>query len=479
MSEPEMANRGGLGGLFRNTVAPSCPFPPGKQQRTKGRGWLRNLGVALLFGLLALTGAGTGAAATAPPAPPATGAESLDFQAAAHLALKQSPYLTRSSLEIQIRRLDESDSRWGMVPPVTFSTRYYVNRPAFQDLNPRPYYISFSTESYNPFESYFTLQARELATQIAILGHMKVIADGLRRLAGMFIQLDGLTKLAAVQAEMKDAARQNRDYAKRQFSLGQVTSLDVQVATQELAAAEAEGERLASARHRLEANLQAFLGLPADRKVTFNLQNVQSQVLDQFQPAGASLEQARSRSYELKIQALKKELQARNITLAKTRLLPTVVMGVQTPDPLSMFNAQGYYYYVGLNFPIWDGFTRKRNITRQKLIMKQMESEGDLAGVDLSGKWQEAREQLRSAGAALKLAKSQEELAALKERQAEIRYRSEGAPLSVFLEARQGYLETRKNTIMKTVDDEQAQLEIRYLSGDLSNRYVHMASFQE
>ena len=479
MSEPEMANRGGPGGLGRKTLPPCCLFLPGKRQRTKGRRWLRNLGAPLLFGLLALTGAGTGAAAAAPPAPPTAGAESLDFQAAVPLALKQSPYLTRSSLEIQIRRLDESDSRWGMVPPVTFSTRYYVNRPTLVDLNPRPYSISFNTDSYNPFESYFTLQARELATQIAILGHMRVIADGLRRLAGMFIQLDGLTKLAAVQAEVKDTARQNLDYAKRRLSLGQVTSLEVQVATQELATAEAEGERLASARHRLEANLRAFLGLPGDRKVTFNLQNVHSQVLDQFQPAGASLEQARSRSYELKIQALKKELQARNITLAKTRLLPTVFMGVQTPDPLSLFNAQGYYYYVGLNFPLWDGFTRKRNITRQKLILKQMESEGDLAGVDLSGKWQEAKEQFQSAGAALRLAKSQEELAALKERQAEIRYRAEGAPLSLFLEARQGYLETKKNTIMKAADDAQAQLEIRYLSGDLSDRYVHMASFQE
>ncbi len=60
---------------------------------------------------------------TPPPGTPLT------FEEAVKIALTQSPAFTKSSLEIDIGRLDETDSRYAMVPPLTFRTYYYVNRP--------------------------------------------------------------------------------------------------------------------------------------------------------------------------------------------------------------------------------------------------------------------------------------------------------------------------------------------------------------
>jgi hypothetical protein len=53
------------------------------------------------------------AAAAAPEKPKfsAPGPETADFDACVRLALRQSPYFTKSSLEIDIRRLDEKDSK--------------------------------------------------------------------------------------------------------------------------------------------------------------------------------------------------------------------------------------------------------------------------------------------------------------------------------------------------------------------------------
>ena len=51
------------------------------------------------------------------------------FDEAAKIAITQSPHFSKSSLDIDIRRMDETDSRYGMVPPLTFRTIYYVNRP--------------------------------------------------------------------------------------------------------------------------------------------------------------------------------------------------------------------------------------------------------------------------------------------------------------------------------------------------------------
>ena len=53
----------------------------------------------------------------------------LTFEEAVKIALLQSPAFTKSSLDIDVGRLDETDSRYAMVPPLTFRTYYYVNRP--------------------------------------------------------------------------------------------------------------------------------------------------------------------------------------------------------------------------------------------------------------------------------------------------------------------------------------------------------------
>ena len=54
----------------------------------------------------------------------------LTFDEAVRIAITQSPIFTKSSVEIDIRRLDETDSRYAMVPPLTFRTYYYVDRPS-------------------------------------------------------------------------------------------------------------------------------------------------------------------------------------------------------------------------------------------------------------------------------------------------------------------------------------------------------------
>ena len=59
----------------------------------------------------------------------------LDFQEAIRIALRQSPYFTKSALDIDLSRLDESDSRYGLLPSISFRTRYYVNRPGNNNVN--------------------------------------------------------------------------------------------------------------------------------------------------------------------------------------------------------------------------------------------------------------------------------------------------------------------------------------------------------
>ncbi len=437
--------------------------------------------VAVIF--LAMTAAAAATPAQGTEATPGGGPQDsetvtgpVNFDRAVRLALRRSPYFTKSSLEIEIKHLDEKDSKYDLIPPVTFRTQYYVDQPP--DVRGRPYSLNFFSSNYNPVESYFTLQARKLFTQIAVLVHMQVISEGIQRLGKMFLEMEALKQAAARQEDLIDLARQNLAFFQNRLQLGTVTSLEIKVAEQELAMAQAEKEQIAYSQKRLRENIQTFIGLKAGQPLDLDCKDARRQVVGTFDAGKATLEQAQACSYELKIVALKKQLQNYNIMLAKAKLLPSFFVGAQSPDPLSS-SSRGLFVSVGLEVPVWDGFKRLRNVSRQKTILRQFEAETNEKGIDLTGKWQEAQENVRAADVSRKSAQTQEELARLKERQSEIRYHSGGEPLAVYLDGRKGLVGAQKNAFLKTLDYDLAVIKLRQLSGELDASYVDASSWQQ
>jgi outer membrane protein TolC len=439
------------------------------------------LGLCLLLCLLVLGLSGPVAAAPAEkePAgkPAAPGPLSLSFEESVRLAIRQSPYFTKSSLDIELRNMDETDSRYSMVPTLNLRTLYYANRPSHN--NSKPYQLSFTTEPYNPMGAYFTLQAQKLATRLAILAHLDNISKGIMRLGGMYLELDYLQKVAAYQTKVVDTTKENLIFCENRVSIGTGTSLELKLASQELQLARNEQDQIAFSRRKVLGNLRTFLGLKGNEELSVDLRDVRGQVLGSFDTAAASVDQAKNSSYELKALEVKKKLQGYNILQAKTRLLPRFMLTVQNPDPLNTVTNTGMYAGIGFTVPVWDGFKRYRNIGRQKTILRQMSSDKDLKEADLEERWMSAQQDLQTAASALKIAQSQEELARLKERQSEIRYHSGGEPLPTMLEGQKGIWQAKKAEAMKSMDYAKAALALRQLSGDLGTSYVKESSFEK
>jgi len=402
----------------------------------------------------------------------------LTFDDCVRLAIRQSPYFTKSALEIEVRRMNETDSRYALFTPhISFQSYYYVERP-YQ--TGRPYWLYFYSEPYNPFGSYFTLQAQKQATQMAIFLHLQVISQGLERLGKMFLSLAALKQLTAFQSDLVNLCRENLTYAENRRVIGTGTSLEVRLATQELEVAKSELARLESDRKRTLNSIKTFIiGLKPEQTIDLDLRDARRQVLNNFDPAAATLEQAKARSFELRASAIKMELQKYNVTVAKTRVLPDILINAQNVNPLNYTTATGYFLGLGLQVPIWDGFDRIRNISRQKTILKQYGSEKDEKEIDLTDKWNDLQEAISVNSAGVNLAKSQEELARLKERQAEIQYDSGNEQLPAWLEARKAVLEAHKSVASKALEYDQSIVSLRQLSGDLCYSYVDEKSWQK
>jgi outer membrane protein TolC len=455
----------------------------GQDQRRLGRGLPALLLAAFLtFSLVLLPEASRPALAAEPgPADAQVVPQGpLKFDDCVRLAIQRSPYLIKSAVDIDIRRIDENDSRYTIAPPpMTFRTYYYVDRPQQFGGNPKPYSLSFTMDSYNPFGSYFTLQAQKAATQMAIFAHLHVISVGLERLGLMFLQMATLKQSVAFQTNLVQLVRENLTYAENRRTIGTGTSLEVRTAAQELEVAKSEQARLETSRKHILNSLKNFMGFKPGQSLDLDLRDAPRQVLGSFDPAAATLEQAKERSVELKGLELKKEMQGYMVTVAKVKILPSLLFNAQTPDPLSASNGTGLYVGFGLELPVWDGFKRIRNVSRQKAILKQIGTEKDLKELDLADKWNDLHETINSAVAGLKLARSQEELTRLRERQAEIRYNSGSDQLNAWLEARKSTISAQKNTMIKTTEYDQLILNLRQLCGDLGVSYVDQKSWQK
>ena len=403
---------------------------------------------------------------------------SLTFDEAVKIALIQCPNFTKSSLDIDIRRMDETDSRYGMVPPLTFRTVYYVNRPSGAG-GSKPYSLSFTTDPYNPIGAYFTLQAQKLVSQMAVLTHLQLISKGLEHLGSFFLELDALQKMAACQRELVQVAREDLNYVENRMSIGTSTSLEVKVAQQQLALALGEQEGIALSTKQILVNLRNFLGLPSTQDVTPNFRDSRRQVLGSFDPATATLDQAKQHSYELRSFDLYKQLQTYNIRLAKSKVLPTFFFNTQTPSPLSVSTGQGLYVGLGVEIPVWDGFKRIRNVSRQKAMMRQIDARKLEKEDVIESQLLSVQGDIQAKGVTLKNAQTLENLARLKAQQNDVRYQSGEAPLTTALESRKEVLKFRKDALRQGLAYDKAILQLRENSGDLGHTYVDEKSWQK
>jgi outer membrane protein TolC len=446
--------------------------------------WIAATQICLFIAILAIAGGvmgwcGPAQGANQPPAAqiPPSGSP-LTFDEAVKIAITQSPNLKKSSVDIDIRQMDETDSRYGMVPPLTFSSVYYVNRPSGAAYG-KPYSLNFTTTPYNPLGAYFTLQAQKLATQAAILNHLSIISLSLESLGTFYLQLETLHKVAGYRKEIIKLAQEKLTYMENRVSIGTGTSLEVKVAQQELQLARGEYEGIDLAIQRNLAGLRNFLGLPADYKITPGFQDSRRQVLGSFNPATVNLEEAKSRSYDLKVLEIYKKLQDYHISLAIAKAFPSFIFNTQTPDPLSATDARGLYVGFGLQVPVWDGFSRIRDVSRQKAILRQFGAKKEQKENLIEDKWLGYQEAIHEKNVALKNAQSLEELARLKAHQQEIRYQSGEVPLPLFLESRREVLKAQEEVVRRGLEYDKAVLKLREVSGDLGNTYVDPNSWQK
>lgn len=384
-----------------------------------------------------------------------------DFKSCAAVNLQRTPQLQRSKMEIEIRHLDEDDSRWSYVPDLTLSSYYYFSEDEAS--------ISFQAANYRPWEPYYTLQARKLITRIVMLNHLQATARSLYELANIFLQLLELDKIESHYQQMLALSKKRLNYVQQQHRNGTTIPLELELEEQKLAFATAEYESNTIKRHALLNGLCITMNLPNPE--IFDLHNSQTlkQILGVSDISALQGLSKLENSINLQIIKIKENLQKKKITLAYSKFLPDFSLGLRSPDVLnvSVDSDQSYFFYTGMSLTLWDGKKRSRDITRQKMLLRQMHFENREIENNDSIEWLQATQQYAFANSEYKVAQSIEKLNRIRMKKWEFDYNNGAIELPAFINHQIALHRDELKTIKKEFSFNSAGLKLRHLSGQL------------
>lgn len=451
---------------------------------------------------------------------PTTVRSPADFQECVRVALAQSPILTKSSIEIESKRLDVGDAYSQYIPTIVLSTTFYLRLPEYKNTvastayqsvfnnassdptqnlansisasnavyagnsnnrNRKKYDLNFNTGAWNPLLTAFEVQARKEMVNIAVLSHLKVIDQGLQRLGTTFLQLGMVESVIRLAKEKEDLAVKNLEYVKTRAGLGQGAQLDVRIAETKINLAKTEGEKMRTTKSVLLDEMKFLMGVPFVQKVELSLDNASRQVLDDFNPANVSDESLRKHSFQLRIHDYEKSLQRKNIALSYIHFLPTFSFGFTSISTLNS-SSNAYkddtstlpfmYPNLTLNFP-FDWWTKGRDVSRQYKKMAQLNVESRNIEFSLMSEFQQSLAKLRSANSEVKFAESSVELQKLTVQQSQFRFESGQAEYDAIVKSMGEFLDSKQNLLLKQYDRDVAMLHVRGISGDFQDRYIN------
>ncbi|OLN26685.1 hypothetical protein DVDV_2530 [Desulfovibrio sp. DV] len=441
-----------------------------------------------------------------------------DFNECVRVALAQSPLLTKSAIEIESKRLDVGDAYSQYIPTIVMSTTFYMRLPEYKNTvaptayssvlsnassdatqnlansisasnavyagnsanrNRKKYDLSFSTGAWNPLLTAFDVQAKKELANIAVLSHLKVIDQGLKRLGLTYLQLGMTDSMIRMAKEKEELALKNLEYVKTRAGLGQGAQLDVRIAETRVNLARTEAEKMRTTKSVLLDELKFILGVPFIQKVELSLNDAPTQVLEEFNPSTITDESLKKHSFALRIHEYEKALQKKSIALSYIHFLPTFSFGFTS---VSTLNNTSYkddtstlpfmYPNLTLNMP-FDLWTKGRDVSRQYKKMAQLNVEGRNLEFSLMSQFQQALAKLRSATSEVKFAESSMELQKLTVQQAQFRFDSGQAEYDAIVKAMGDFLDSRQNLLVKQYDRDSAMLEVRSVSGEFQDRYIN------
>lgn len=369
-------------------------------------------------------------------------AQPLDFDRCLLLAMRQSPLLQSSAIEMEIAQLQTDSAFWNQLPEVKARFSVTTNITRNDDSNSDDDYgdtslrAGFGISSYNPVAAHFSYEARLLMEKLAMLTHCKAVEDLGARIGEALVRLETLDQLQAVQEELPGRTEQALQYYSALEPGQEIKSLEYVRTQQQIRVARAAVERTAAERRMILSGLKLLLGIPPEEQLRID---GPGQVMDRLPDADKrAWETAWNSSTDNRMLEIGLKLQDYNVLLAWSRFLPEAHLDIFSANARSSFYGSSgdddIFASAGVVFPILDWGDRSRGVRVAQLKKTQFADRQRQSRTDFASGWAHARQEYESLLAEQDLRKENLELARLETRRARIEFETAAGGMERVLE---------------------------------------------
>jgi outer membrane protein TolC len=392
-----------------------------------------------------------------------------DFPTCVRYALVHSDALTQNRIDIQLKSIDLKDAHSEILPTVQLVTRYYLVRTDDVYSSGNKWQIQFNMINWNPYLALLKIKSQGIMVDIAKISHFDKISDTTANIARIFYSIHCLEKSIRGSKQILALVQDKLNFAKSKNDQGKIDPLEFQTMRNDYRAQQIKVKSLENDLQEKTGELKALIGYHPDYFLPLDTRDATNQILNGFKPNWITFADIQGGNLRLKIAAKKEQMQSNAVTGAYVALAPQPALVFQensnTPNAASGLNLA-----LGLDYFLWDGFRRVRDVKRQKLLAQKYNLDREQLSQQLYMKFKKLRSGMGLSGERESLSREKAKLADLAEEKAFTNYKSGRIEYNDYMDQRikktQAHLDAAES-LQPRVND---LIELATISGGL-NKY--------
>ena len=405
------------------------------------------------------------------------------FEDCVFLTIQQSPALVNSAVNIEIKRLAQTDAVWKYLPEPRMNftvsnnlTRYNMdNKDTPSDYGQARFRVGFYAAFPNPMATYFEHKVQSAMVNLAISTHRKAVGKAIGKIGEAYLQLQAQQKIVEAQKELLPLGKELVDYWKKVEAVDgrQGVSLNMAIQHQRELELKLEQTRMKEVMQRTQ--LKILAGVEPQQRLEVDTKSADS-VLAGFD--------GRKLTWEERWPATEDDLLLRgqvtlgdyNIMVAWAQYMPTMSIAVNNNPPAGQYQppsgTEDTFLHLTFDFPLIDWGRRYRGVQTARMGKAQAFHELARKRTDYSNKWLQSEQRVALAETELKLAKTRLDTASMQYKEAQISFHEGIAQLPDMASKQEDMVQARIAYINAELDYKLAQLEWMDLSNSLAQRFL-------
>ncbi|MFT3958429.1 MAG: TolC family protein [Desulfovibrio sp.] len=407
------------------------------------------------------------------------------FEDCVFLTIQQSPALVNSAVNIEIKRLAQTDAVWKYLPEphMNFTvsnnlTRYNMdNKDTPSDYGQTRFRVGFYAAFPNPMATYFEHKVQTAMVNLAISTHRKAVGKAISKIGEAYLQLQAQQKIVEAQKELLPLGKELVDYWKKVEAVDGRQGVSLNMAIQHQRELELKLEQTKMREIMQRTQLKILAGVEPQQRLEVDTKSADS-VLAGFDGHKLTWEERWPATEDDLLLRGQVTLGDYNIMVAWAQYMPTMSIAVNNSPPSGQYQpangSEDTFLHLTFDFPLIDWGRRYRGVQTARMGKAQAFHELARKRTDYSNKWLQSEQRVALAETELKLAKTRLDTASMQYKEAQISFHEGIAQLPDMASKQEDMVQARIAYINAELDYKLAQLEWMDLSNSLAQRFLGM-----